>query len=348
MMTTMETALPTRDRLVAAALAELDDKGYSAIRVDDIARRAGLTTGAIYASFPSKHGLLLAALRSRHRGAVDVALRSGHAGPDALLDAALATLDAKGYRSARVADVARRAGVPTAEVTASYPTKHHLMVAAMITRDLDQFREAAEREGQPTSPAGDGSSTTDRLLAATLAVLDEHGYRGAKLAEIARRARLTTGAIYAHYGSKEALLNAALQRRYEALFRSALDEVGETHAPGRLLGAVAATLTREAAVEHRAIMEVLAAASRDEPVRPAVGAQLARRHRALASLIEGAKATGLVSADVPSDGLAYVVQLLALGNVVGQAIGLEAPDPAEVTEALDRLGEGLGARGRTP
>lgn len=220
-MTTMETVLSTRDRLVAATLAELDDKGYSAIRVDDIARRAGLTTGAIYASFPSKHDLLLAALRSRHRGAVAAALRSGHASPDALLDAALAAVDAKGYRSVRVSDVARRAGVPTSEVTASYPTKHHRLVAAMVARDRGQFREAVERDDRPPRPAGDDTSTTDRLLAATLAALDEHGYRGAKLGEIARRAGLTTGAIYANYGSKEALLNVALQHRYEALIRSA-------------------------------------------------------------------------------------------------------------------------------
>src|SRR3954451_7295650 len=49
----------TVDRLVAAAAEGFADRGYDRVRVQGIARQAGLTTGGIYANFRSKAGLLL-------------------------------------------------------------------------------------------------------------------------------------------------------------------------------------------------------------------------------------------------------------------------------------------------
>lgn len=335
----------TRTRLIEAALAELDEKGFSALRVDDVARRAGLTSGAIYGTFATKYDLVVAALAQRHAEAVTHACsprrRSRH--DDETLAAALAVLDEKGYRAARVTDIAQRVGVTREDLLARFPTKHHLLVAAMASKDPEAFRAACARAGDHAAGGHDGAMpTADRLLAATLSVLDERGYRGATLGEIARRAGLTTGAIYANYESKEALLNAALGQRYETLFRSALDEVEDARASGGLQGALASILTGDRAVEHRAVMEVLAAASRDEPVRPNVEKLLARRHQVVASLLDSGKESGALAQDVPTEALAYVVQLLALGNVVGQAVGLRRPDAVEVQRVLARLGAGLG------
>src|SRR6185312_15451060 len=100
-----------------------------------------------------------------------------------------------------------------------------------------------------------------RLLAAALTVLDDDGYRTATAGEIARRAGLTTGAIYANFGSKQELLHAAMVSRYEALFRAVLDESVE--GPGELGVALAAFLVRPPSQEHTALLEVMAAAARD-------------------------------------------------------------------------------------
>jgi AcrR family transcriptional regulator len=56
------SALPTRDVLINAAMPVFRSKGYELTTVDDIARSAGLTTGAIYASFASKDELFYAAV----------------------------------------------------------------------------------------------------------------------------------------------------------------------------------------------------------------------------------------------------------------------------------------------
>jgi AcrR family transcriptional regulator len=55
---------PTRDRLVAAAATVFAEKGYDRATVQEIARRAGFTTGAIYGRFRGKAELLLAAIEA--------------------------------------------------------------------------------------------------------------------------------------------------------------------------------------------------------------------------------------------------------------------------------------------
>ncbi|GAA3685643.1 hypothetical protein GCM10022267_85580 [Lentzea roselyniae] len=56
------------DALVAAAVAEMADKGYVAARLEDIAERAEVTTGAIYSIFGSKQNLMAAAVRKLASG----------------------------------------------------------------------------------------------------------------------------------------------------------------------------------------------------------------------------------------------------------------------------------------
>ncbi len=66
------TALPdspsgpsTRERLVDAAIDVFVDQGYESARVQDIARAAGMTTGAIYANYRGKAELLFDAIGAR-------------------------------------------------------------------------------------------------------------------------------------------------------------------------------------------------------------------------------------------------------------------------------------------
>jgi AcrR family transcriptional regulator len=55
----------TRDRLLAAAVEVFVEQGYEGARLQDIARAAGLTTGAVYANFRGKDELLFAAIGAR-------------------------------------------------------------------------------------------------------------------------------------------------------------------------------------------------------------------------------------------------------------------------------------------
>src|SRR3954466_2564169 len=55
----------TRERLIEAAARVFAEKGYDRAGVQEIARRAGLTTGAIYGRFSGKAELLQAAIEAR-------------------------------------------------------------------------------------------------------------------------------------------------------------------------------------------------------------------------------------------------------------------------------------------
>lgn len=67
----------TRDRLLAAAVEVFVEQGYDGARLQDIARAAGLTTGAIYANFRGKDELLFAAIGARAGAEVDGLLAEG-------------------------------------------------------------------------------------------------------------------------------------------------------------------------------------------------------------------------------------------------------------------------------
>jgi AcrR family transcriptional regulator len=62
---------PTRDRLLAAAAEVFAEKGYDRAGVQEIARRAGFTTGAIYGRFRGKADLLLAAIGEQSHDELD-------------------------------------------------------------------------------------------------------------------------------------------------------------------------------------------------------------------------------------------------------------------------------------
>ena len=51
----------TRQRLIAAAMEVVAERGFDEARSEEIVRRAGLTNGALYAHFKNKNELLLAA-----------------------------------------------------------------------------------------------------------------------------------------------------------------------------------------------------------------------------------------------------------------------------------------------
>ena len=67
-------ASSTRDRLLSAAVEVFVEQGYEGARVQDIARAAGLTTGAIYANFRGKGDLLFDAIGARAGAEMDAML----------------------------------------------------------------------------------------------------------------------------------------------------------------------------------------------------------------------------------------------------------------------------------
>ena len=145
----------------------------------------------------------------------------------------------------------------------------------------------ATRVGE-SSPA---DSTRQRLLDAATEVFLENGYEGTRVAEIARRAGLTTGAIYGNFESKAELLTAAL-------------------AAG-------------CSTQDRLFLDVLALAPRDETAARAVDAALKASSDQIAQIVSDHDA----GSDVTPEAMGLALELMAVGAIVMKALGRTLPSP---------------------
>ncbi|MEU6268255.1 TetR/AcrR family transcriptional regulator [Saccharopolyspora shandongensis] len=73
-------------------------------------------------------------------------------------------------------------------------------------------------------------STRQALVDSAVELFTEHGYAGTSLDEIAKRARVTKGALYHHFGGKQALFEAAFDA-VETSMVARLAEVISTGSP---------------------------------------------------------------------------------------------------------------------
>src|SRR3954470_10933012 len=106
--------------------------------------------------------------------------------------------------------------------------------------------------------------TRERVLHAAAAVFAEQGFEGARVAEIAKQAGLSVGAIYNHYGSKGELLAAVVERH-------SAEELGRLLATGQPAGVLDLIALQGTQLEARhgvapLLAEVILAARRDRDV----------------------------------------------------------------------------------
>ncbi len=181
------------------------------------------------------------------------------------------------------------------------------------------------------------SETRDRLLQAAIAVFERDGYDGARVADIARAAGLTTGAIYSQYRGKAALLFDAISTRT----RQEVDELLEV-ASGEEARAVLAALGRRLATDAdprtpSLLVDAIGAARRDPDLAAHVLATLERREQTLIDLIERARAVGDVAPDLDAGAIARFCLAIAIGSLTIRTIGLVPIDPDHWTHLLTRL-----------
>jgi TetR/AcrR family transcriptional regulator, transcriptional repressor for nem operon len=74
--------LPTRDRLVFAAMKLFGEKGYLSTSVQDILREAGANAGSLYHAFPTKQDVLVAVLDLYRQGIEPMLLAPAWEGVD--------------------------------------------------------------------------------------------------------------------------------------------------------------------------------------------------------------------------------------------------------------------------
>jgi AcrR family transcriptional regulator len=204
---------------------------------------------------------------------------------------------------------------------------------------------AGGRSTKPRTPPGprvDAPSSRDLLLRAAAEEFAERGYDGARVSSIARRAGLTTGAIYANFTGKAELLLASIESRGPDQLDALLVD-GLEHDPGPdLLATLGAALTTRSVGTSRALVfEAIGGARRDPHV-----AELLRDHfdasaRHLTDYAKQGHDEGWLDDGVDTEALVRLCFALALGSLSCDVLGLPVPDPDSWRGLVERLARSL-------
>ena len=183
----------------------------------------------------------------------------------------------------------------------------------------------------------------DLLIKTAAEVFAERGYAGAGVAEIARRAGVTTGAIYSRYSGKSELLLEALKRSFVLHFGDAIASAlsGENRAENfdqdgvgiRSIG----LLANDEWKDHDALfLEAVVASRRDEEIATMLSQRLETAGTFLAKRIDTQKANGPVDSSFDTDALKTYALAMRMGFSVLRSLNYEMPDPDEWQTVLNQ------------
>jgi AcrR family transcriptional regulator len=178
--------------------------------------------------------------------------------------------------------------------------------------------------------------TRERLLDAAARVFEHKGYEGATIAQIAREAGLTSGAIYAHYDSKADLLADALRVHMDRATASVLPPGASAEVPDVLVALGHRLRTRDDEA-NALLLEALLTSRRDTEFAEVLSKALTRREKGMAELVRCGQQEGEIWGDVSPRSAARFALMLSLGSMLVQSLDLPETDPDEWSAFLQRL-----------
>lgn len=183
-----------------------------------------------------------------------------------------------------------------------------------------------------------------KLIAAAGEVFAEKGYDRAGVAEIARRAGYTTGAIYGRFSGKAELLLAAIEMRSDTELETLFNEHRFEGKVTDILTTVGSHLvTDEMGPESALLLEAFVASRRDPEVRRLMQGALNWRGDRLADLVAEAQATGAIDPGLDAEAVVRFCHAVGFGFLLLRAVELELPAPGPWEHLIARLVDALEA-----
>ncbi len=181
------------------------------------------------------------------------------------------------------------------------------------------------------------ANAKETLIEAAVEEFSRNGYAATTLAAIARRAGVTTGAVYAHFDSKLDLLLEALGLRTTERFTTLALDAGKV--PAAQLTDLLARGLVEASLGRRALilLDVIAFARRDADAAKALKKMVAMRHEAFVRMTQTGVDSGFIDPPLPYDELARLISALAFGMLVQRALGEPTASAATVSHMAEQL-----------
>jgi AcrR family transcriptional regulator len=193
----------------------------------------------------------------------------------------------------------------------------------------------------PEAQQDAGGGLTDRLLQAAAQVFAEKGYEKAGVAEIARRAGVTTGAIYSRYGGKAELLLEAVDHHVPDSIDSVLNGSGNLGSPTEVLSMLGDHLLDPLDGGHGLFLEAIVAARRDPGLAERLRLRVEDEDRRLGKLVDEATSDGLFDADLDEQAIVRLAHAIGLGMLLTRSMGLSLPSPDHWHTVIDRVLGGL-------
>jgi AcrR family transcriptional regulator len=178
--------------------------------------------------------------------------------------------------------------------------------------------------------------TRERLLDAAARVFELKGYGGATVAQIAKEAGVSSGAIYAHYSTKAELLVDAL-RAHKERATAALFPPGRRTNVAALLVALGARLGTRDQEATALLAEALLASRRDADLARVLATALGEREQLMVALISRGQTAGELTDDVSPESAARFALMLGLGSMLVRTLDLPETDAADWTAFIHRL-----------
>jgi len=180
-------------------------------------------------------------------------------------------------------------------------------------------------------------SNQERLLAAAVEVFTERGYDNAGVAEIARRAGLTTGAIYSRYRGKADLLVDALDAQMAQHLEVVFAMPGVT-TPTEILSTLGSHLLDDEHPDTNVLLlEAVVAARREPELADMLGRALEDERTRVSKVIDQAKSEGLFDEGLDTHAVLTFIQSIGLGFTIFHTINTPMPDPDAWQVVIDRV-----------
>lgn len=185
------------------------------------------------------------------------------------------------------------------------------------------------------------TATMNRLVDATIGVLDEIGYAGASTQIICDRAGVSQGGMFRHYATRRALMAHAARevaQRQVAVFREHLPANRSIESPADVRSLVADVVALGASPENRTWHELMAAARTDSELREELQDATDFYHREIMAV-----AAELLSDVIAPDDLLPTMRVI-LSFVDGLAVATPLThDQAGIDAAVDTFARMLWA-----
>lgn len=207
----------------------------------------------------------------------------------------------------------------------------------------------------PSAPAAPSSTetrrssdaSTERILDAAALVFGEKGYEAARVADIARRCGLTTGALYARWLTKRELFLATVEQR--GLTRTEVVSGQAELSAARKLAELGSGLlgggddSDDAA--RNLMLEACVMARRDSSLSADVAQSLDIEAAVLAEVVSQGKAADEIDAGLSTEAIVFACQALGLGARLAAAaepreVGL--PPVEDWRELMTRFVDSIG------